>query len=369
MLNDALLMHSDLQHYKITEAIEVITCNNHAIIFFILTYYYGSFRTLWFCKAKGFSMKLKMTLMVSILLSLSAQAAQELTPEKAAELQPFDHTNISGHFNSMIDVSTAMSQRADELGADYFYIQHSVITNRSGGNIRVTAALYKKDALQEKSTHEDRIINGVKELSKQEAYALQPYDTVSVRGFYRNQPDVIYAITQQAKKKDADSFFIVRQIDINNGGNQSITAFIYKKDAPKRIVQSPDKIPAGSQAAKAAIAAGGATATKVEIPGVASSDSLSNNVGLFWQTQSSTVQRYTVITKDGKKIQELNNATAAQMVPFDSITFTGHFSSMTDMSEQVAKRAADKGAKYYHITRQWQNKSGGNLTVSADLFK
>jgi hypothetical protein len=57
------------------------------------------------------------------------------------------------------------------------------------------------------------------------------------------------------------------------------------------------------------------------------------------------------------------------MVPFDSVTFNGHFSSMTEVSSEVAKRAAEKGAKYYHVTRQWQNNSGGNLTVSADLFK
>ena len=72
---------------------------------------------------------------------------------------------------------------------------------------------------------------------------------------------------------------------------------------------------------------------------------------------------------DGKKIEEVNNVTAAQMTPFDTVTFTGHFNSITDISEEVAKRAADKGAKFYHITRQWQNMSGGNLTVTADLFK
>ena len=119
----------------------------------------------------------------------------------------------------------------------------------------------------------------------------------------------------------------------------------------------------------AALAAGGAAAAKVEIPGVASSGSPSREVGRFFETQSSTGQRYTVTLPNGTKIQEVNNVTAAQMVPFDSVTFTGHFNSMTDVSTEVAKRAAEKGAKYYHVTRQWQNKSGGNLTVSADLFK
>ncbi|EAV2789339.1 DUF1471 domain-containing protein, partial [Salmonella enterica] len=27
-----------------------------------------------------------------------------------------------------------------------------------------------------------------------------------------------------------------------------------------------------------------------------------------------------------------------------------------------------KGAKYYHITRQWQER-GNNITISADLYK
>ncbi|MDP1228061.1 DUF1471 domain-containing protein, partial [Klebsiella pneumoniae] len=32
------------------------------------------------------------------------------------------------------------------------------------------------------------------------------------------------------------------------------------------------------------------------------------------------------------------------------------------------KRAAKKGAKYYQITRQCQER-GGNITISADLYK
>ncbi|WP_182035646.1 YdgH/BhsA/McbA-like domain containing protein, partial [Enterobacter bugandensis] len=64
----------------------------------------------------------------------------------------------------------------------------------------------------------------------------------------------------------------------------------------------------------------------------------------------------------------LNKATAAQMVPFDSIKFTGNYGNMTEVSYQVAKRAAKKGAKYYHITRQWQER-GNNVTISADLYK
>ncbi len=39
-----------------------------------------------------------------------------------------------------------------------------------------------------------------------------------------------------------------------------------------------------------------------------------------------------------------------------------------EVSYQVAKRAAEKGAKYYHITREWQS-NGGTVTITADLFK
>ena len=56
------------------------------------------------------------------------------------------------------------------------------------------------------------------------------------------------------------------------------------------------------------------------------------------------------------------------MVPFDSIKFTGNYGNMTEVSYQVAKRAAKKGAKNYHITRQRQER-GNNVTIRADLYK
>jgi Pyruvate/2-oxoacid:ferredoxin oxidoreductase gamma subunit len=205
-------------------------------------------------------------------------------------------------------------------------------------------------------------------LPKDQAIELEPYDTVTVQGFYRSQPEVNDAITKAAKEKGAYSFFIVRQVDANQGGNQRITAFIYKKDAKKRVLQSPDAIPANSEAGRAAIAKGGEAAKKVEIPGVATTAAPSAEVGRFFETQSTKGGRYSVTLPDGTKIEELNNATAAQMVPFDSIKFTGNYGNMTEVSYQVAKRAAKKGAKYYHITRQWQER-GNNVTISADLYK
>ena len=102
---------------------------------------------------------------------------------------------------------------------------------------------------------------------------------------------------------------------------------------------------------------------------MASSDTPDRNIGRFFETQTSTGQRYTVKLPDGTSVQELSAITAAQMTPFTTVTITDHFGTPTEISDAIARRAADKGAKFYHITRQWQNQSGGNLTVTAELFK
>ena len=314
-------------------------------------------------------MKLKNTLLASAIISLtslSVQAATELTPEQAAALQPYDTVVLTGHFNSIGDAVSAVSRRADQIGAASFYVQDTSDTGNSG-NWRVVAAVYKADAPAAEPV-KDRVIAGMTELPKDRAYKLEPFDTVTIQGFYRNQPDVNEAIAKAAKAKGAASFFIVRQIDANQGGNQRITAYIYKADAKERVVQSPDAIPAGSEAAKVALAQGGEAAKRVEIPGVASSEMPSSDVGRFFETQTSKGGRYTVTLPDGTKIEEVNKITAAQMVPFDSVKFTGNYGNTTEVSYQVAKRAAKKGAKYYHITREWQE-NGGNVTVSADLYK
>ena len=137
---------------------------------------------------------------------------------------------------------------------------------------------------------------------------------------------------------------------------------------PFLITDAQGKLVLSTKMFNAALAAGGEAAKKVEIPGVATTASPSSEVGRFFETQSSKGGRYTVTLPDGTKVEELNKATAAMMVPFDSIKFSGNYGNMTEVSYQVAKRAAKKGAKYYHITRQWQER-GNNLTVSADLYK
>lgn len=316
-------------------------------------------------------MKLKTTVIASALLSIaafSAHAAQELTPEQAAAVKPFDRINFNGRFNAIYEAVEEASKRADKAGADAFYVQAINDMNESG-NQTVYVDLYHKDAAKVGDKAPMREFDGIKELPQYDAYHLEPFDTVTVSGYFSTQPDINLAIAKAAKEKGAASFFIVRQVDINSTGtNQKVTAYVYKADAPKRVVQSTDVIPADSEAGRAALAAGGAAAAKVEIPGVAMSGSPSRNVGNFYETQTSRGGRYTVTLDNGNKVQELNNATAAQMTPFDSITFRGNFNGTTDVSEAVAKRAAEKGAKYYHITKQWFG-NGSNMTISADLYK
>ena len=45
------------------------------------------------------------------------------------------------------------------------------------------------------------MINGIVELPKDRAIELEPYDTVTVQGFYRSQPEVNDAITKAAKER------------------------------------------------------------------------------------------------------------------------------------------------------------------------
>ncbi|QBH96257.1 DUF1471 domain-containing protein [Limnobaculum zhutongyuii] len=317
-------------------------------------------------------MKLKTTLITTALLSgmaFSVFAAEELTPEKADSLAPFDRITFSGRYDSIYDANKAASKQADKRGASAFFVRDISEVN-NGSNSRVTVDLYHTDAKPAVEEVKYRVYSGVRELPRDEASKLEPFDTVSIRGNFPIQDDINSTIGKLASEKGAYSFFIVRQIDANRGANQYVTAFIYKKDAPERKIQiKDDPIPADSDAGKAALAAGGAAAAEVEIPNVASSTSFSGDVGRFFETQTSSEgSRYTVTLKDGTKVQMLNNATAMKMTPFDSITFTDNFSNSVEMYEQIAKRAAAKGGKYFHVTREWQ-KGSGNTTVTADIFK
>lgn len=175
-------------------------------------------------------MKLKNTLLASALLTtatLSAHAATELTPEQAAALKPYDRVVVTGRFNAIGDAVQAVSRKADKDGAASFYVVDTSDYG-NGGNWRVTADLYKEDA-PKADAPKNRIINGVMELPKDQAVELMPYDTVTVQGFYRSQPEVNDAITKAAKAKGAYAFFIVRQVDANQGGNPAPLPLISTK--------------------------------------------------------------------------------------------------------------------------------------------
>ncbi len=315
-------------------------------------------------------MKLKNTLLASALLTtatLSAHAATELTPEQAAALKPYDRVVVTGRFNAIGDAVQAVSRKADKDGAASFYVVDTSDYG-NGGNWRVTADLYKEDA-PKADAPKNRIINGVMELPKDQAVELMPYDTVTVQGFYRSQPEVNDAITKAAKAKAPMRSLSSARLTPTRAATSALP-LISTKDAEKRVLQSPDAIPADSEAGRAALAKGGEAAKNVEIPGVATTAAVGSGtgVGRFFETQSSKGGRYTVTLPNGTKVEEVNKVTAAQMVPFDNIQFTGNYGNMTEISYQTAKRAAKKGAKYYHITRQWQER-GGNITISADLYK
>lgn len=309
--------------------------------------------------------RLAVALMVSTLPQ--AFAAQELSSAQILDLTPFKKIQLSGHFATLSEVGNAVSSRTDSQGALGYHVIAVQDNALPGGERQITANLYRQLTADAPAVPEARYY-GIKELPKAKASRLEPFDTVTVNGFFPNGPAVKSAVALAAKAQQASAFYIVRQVAANNGGNQQVTAFIYKADAPVRQVQSTDVIPHNSQAATAALAAGGSQAKQVEIEDVPSSQTLSNKIGRFFETQSSSTKRYT-LDVDGKKIEELNNITAAKMTPFDTVTITAHFGNPSLMSQAIARRAADKGAKFYHITRQWQSNSGGNMTVTAELFK
>lgn len=311
-------------------------------------------------------MKLTINYLTTLLLSITTLpviAAKEFNTVSANKLKPDAQVTVNGHTNATLIPATA-----NKKGPTASFIIGNMDINSPRDDTHLVVDRAHPQAPPPSAQANLRVFNGVTELSKDKAYQLEPFATVSISGFFPNQPDVNQLISKAAAKKGAAAFFITRQIHANNGGNQYITAFIYKADAKPRKVQSADLIPSDSKAGKAALAAGGNQAQGVETPGVDYQNTPPSHVGRFYQTQSGTQQRLTVTTSQKNIIQELNDLVAAQMTPFDSITLTAHFATPVEMSEAIANRAEGKGAKYFHIIRQWQNQSGGNLTVTAELF-
>lgn len=367
--------------------------------------------------------KLKKTIAIATLFSLlpatTLFAATELTKQQADTLQPYKEISIRGTYPSIKDAVKAVAKNADKEGAASFYIKSMNFHSRNESLRIIYADLYKADAPnQEHHLNEHyRIFHGVYEYPKQIAIGFEPYDIIKLRAYYPNQHDINNAVGKAAADKGAYAFFIDRQVEVN-GRNTAVTAYLFKKDAPIRQVQPDDAIPYDSEAGQLALAQGGDAALQVEKPGYYSSTAFNeqyyaekfkshnkqnikanNEIQLTTKsnkintTEDSTTiavvtteekqatignqkskviipkQRYTIKLKDGTTIQELNDATAAKMVPFDSLKFRGYFVSDNQISTQAARKAAAAGAKYYHISRIAQEPKGPNRVVYVDLFK
>lgn len=343
-------------------------------------------------------------------------AAQELPPEKANSLQSFKEISIRGLYYSELDKVRAISKAADKQGAAYFYITSTNVAPSNDGLRIVYAKLYKSDAESiDKMEHNFRNFSGVLEYPKDTAIHFEPFDIVRLRGYFPTQYDINTAVAKAAVKKQAYAFFIDRSIE-DNGGNQNITAYLFKKDAPERKIQPENAIPYDSEAGQLALAQGGEAAMQVERPGyysstvfneqfyakkfnntvenVTTTKAKNQNTSVETDTKIATINsattntaktdenstqpsilpqqrssRYTVTLPDGSKIEELNDATAAKMVPFDTIKFKGYYVSEQEISFNAGKKALAKGAKYYHISRIAQDSRGPNKTIYVDLYR
>lgn len=357
------------------------------------------------------------TLLVSLFCSAQLYAAQELTPARADALESFKEISVRGLFYSESDSVDAISKAADKEGAAAFYITSTTIHPSNDALRIVYAKLYRADAV-EKEVKEPvyREFRGVYEYPKSKAIRLEPYDIMRLRGYFPTQIELNDAVGKAALGKEAYAFYIDRMVE-SGSNNYSITAYLFKKDAAERKLQPENAIPYDSEAGQQALAQGGEAAMQVERPGYYSPSAFNEqfyidkfgNKEVVDATTSSRhagqsaaaattataatasaavgseaastpepaksilpVQRstrYTVTLPDGTRIEELNDATALKMVPFDSARFRGYYVTDEEISYQAAKRAAEKGAKYYHITRVAEDTSGPNRTISIDLFK
>ena len=97
----------------------------HVIIaLYVIDHYVQHMTNINCARRKDFCMKLKTSVIAAAVLSLTnitvAQAAQELSPEQAAELKPFERITVIGRFNAIYEAADAVSRRADKIGADSF---------------------------------------------------------------------------------------------------------------------------------------------------------------------------------------------------------------------------------------------------------
>ena len=323
-------------------------------------------------------------------------AAQQLTEEQANSMQSFKSITIRGAFYTDSDYVMAMSKAADNEGAASFYITTTNISPSNDTLRIVYAKLYKSDAPKAvEKTETLRKFEGVYEYPKSKAIRLEPFNIVRIRGYFPTDYDINQAIAKEASAQGAYGFYIDSRSEL--GSNLQIAAYLFKKDAPERKLQPENAIPYDSEAGQLALAQGGEAAMQVEKLGYYSpsafnekyyADKFNNKViekntattgkvatpsdnGTTNSvvTEPQRVTRYTVTLSDGRKIQELNDATAAKMVAFDTIKFRGYYVTDQEISYQAGKRAIEGGAKYYHIARIAHDSKGPNITVFVDLYK
>ncbi|WP_294611488.1 YdgH/BhsA/McbA-like domain containing protein [uncultured Gilliamella sp.] len=331
------------------------------------------------------------------IIPMCSFAAQQLNEEQATSLQSFKEISVRGAFYTNNDYIMAMSKAADKEGAAAFYITTTNISPSNDTLRIVYAKLYKADAPKAAEKVENiRRFEGVFEYPKTKAIRLEPFDIVRIRGYFTNELEINQAIAKEASAKGAYAFYIDSRSQL--GSNLQIAAYLFKKDAPERKLQPENAIPYDSEAGQLALAQGGEAAMQVERPGYYSPSAFNekfyadkfNNKVIDKTTTSDTktattassesttstvaaepqrITRYTVTLPDGRKIQELNDATAAKMVAFDTIKFRGYYVTDQEISYQAGKRAIDNGAKYYHIARIAQDTNGPNITVFVDLYR
>ncbi len=323
-------------------------------------------------------------------------AAQQLTEEQANSMQSFKSITIRGAFYTDSDYVMAMSKAADNEGAASFYITTTNISPSNDTLRIVYAKLYKSDAPKAvEKTETLRKFEGVYEYPKSKAIRLEPFNIVRIRGYFPTDYDINQAIAKEASAQGAYGFYIDSRSEL--GSNLQIAAYLFKKDAPERKLQPENAIPYDSEAGQLALAQGGEAAMQVEKLGYYSpsafnekyyADKFNNKViekntattakvatpsdngtTNYVVTEPQRVTRYTVTLSDGRKIQELNDATAAKMVAFDTIKFRGYYVTDQEISYQAGKRAIEGGAKYYHIARIAHDSKGPNITVFVDLYK
>lgn len=306
-------------------------------------------------------MKLKPIILLSLLASLplSSYAAKELTPEEANALKPFKQIVVRDSFSNHSDAVKEVSKAADRNGAYSFYINNIGYHSRNDALWIVHAYLYSQDAPQAEEP-KFREFHGVIEYPKKKAFHLEPFDQIVIYDQFSTPYDLNEAVGREAEKHGAYAFYIHQKYEIKN--KIKVVAYLFKEDAPERVIQNEEYdeglIPYDSEAGQAALAQGGEAAKMVENP----------------QAQSSTEfnskrKRYSVTLPGNIKVEELNRQTAEKMQPFDSIRFRGTYSSPSEISRAAAKKAAEKGAKYYFISRKVDDRGNGNYTLYVDLYK